>query len=132
VLITQGTNVINLGPSGAASGGSFTLNSQGQINANGAITVDSGTINLNALGGNSGIQVGAAMSTGATTGSINLTPAGTGSITARQGANTAILTSKTINLLSNNNIGSSTAPILTNAVNNGSIQPTDLLAMPFK
>ncbi len=124
VLITQGTNVINLGPSGAASGGSFTLNSQGQINANGAITVDSGTINLNALGGNSGIQVGAAMSTGATTGSINLTPAGTGSITARQGANTAILTSKTINLLSNNNIGSSTAPILTNAVNNGSINTT--------
>lgn len=124
VLITQGANIINLGPSGAAPGGNFTVNSQGQINTNGAITVDGGTINLNALGGNSGIQVGAAMSTGATTGSINLTPAGTGSITARQGANTAILTSKTINLLSNSSIGSSTAPILTNAVNNGSINTT--------
>ncbi|MFA7336902.1 MAG: hypothetical protein WC028_08980 [Candidatus Obscuribacterales bacterium] len=121
VLITQGTNQLNLGASGAAPGGSFVVNSQGPIVANGPITVDGGTIALNVLGGNNGILVGGAMSTGLIGGTITLVSAGTGAITERAGAPTAILTSKTINLLTNSSIGSAAAPVLTNAVNNGSI-----------
>ncbi|MFA6209200.1 MAG: S-layer family protein [Candidatus Obscuribacterales bacterium] len=121
VLINQSTNQLNLAASGAAPGGSFVVNSQGPIVVNGAVTVDGGTINLNVLSGNSGIIVGNALSTGLTAGSITLTPSGTGTITGRANTPTAILTSKTINLLTNSSIGSAATPILTRAVNNGTI-----------
>lgn len=121
VVVNQGVIPMNLSGVSVQPGGSILVNSQGTINT-GSLTADGGTININVLGGNNGITVSGPMSTGLTTGSITLTSAGTGTIAGRVGAPpTAILTSKTINLLTNSSIGSAAAPVLTNAVNNGSI-----------
>ncbi len=121
VVVNQGTQPLSVSAS-AGSGGSITVNSQNQITA-GAMTATGGIINLSPSGGNFGIIVQGQLSTGTSTGSITLSPSGTGSITEFVGS-TAVMISNSISLLTNSSIGTPTAPVLTNATNSGTINLT--------
>lgn len=120
VTINQGTSPISFSGSSGLAGGSFTVNSHGALSA-GNITSNGGTISLNTIGGNLGININGPVSTGNTAGSVTITPSGTGAITEQAGLPGAIITSNSINLLTNSSIGTASAPILTNAVNSGTI-----------
>jgi fibronectin-binding autotransporter adhesin len=123
VTINQGAQTGVFGGSVGDAGGTFTLNAANPVTISG-ITTNGGAINVNTTGGNYGITLAGPISTGSTAGSVTIAPSGLGSITQQTFQAGSTITSSTINLLTNANIGTAAAPVQTNAINNGTINTT--------
>ncbi|MBS1991034.1 MAG: S-layer family protein [Cyanobacteria bacterium SZAS LIN-3] len=103
--VNQGLNAVNV--SGASTGGTFTLNSSGQINVTGLLK-SPGVVLSTLTGTKGGIKIGAPISASA----ITLSNLGKGAITETVGT---VVTGTNVTVLSDTNVGSKTAPLFTNA-----------------
>ncbi len=121
VTINQGTGSLHLNNSSVVNGGTLTLHAQGPLLI-GNNTANGGTINIDTSGSNSSISLNGPITTG-NTGSVTIQTLGSGSILQTSQA-TAGIVSSNINLITNGNIGSSTAPVVTTTVNNAPINTT--------
>jgi len=110
--ITQGVNTMALS-GGIVGAGTLNVVSSGQINVTGLTKVNNTSVTLQtATGSKGGISIAAPISVG--TGTVTLNNLGKGVITETVGN---ILTAKNVNIETVTNIGSKTAPFLTNSTN---------------